>query len=79
MNHCYFLNKEANVALKIYKTLIRPHIEYCASVSKNGDLSVIWRLEGIQRKLTKIIKRVKDYSYRERLKELRLTTLQKEE
>ena len=33
------------------------------------------RLEAIQRRVTKIIKRVKDYSYRERLEKLEFTTL----
>ena len=41
---------------------------------RHGDLRVILRVNGIQR-VTKIIKRVKDYSYKERLKKLRLTTL----
>ena len=34
----------------------------------------IVRLEGIQRRVTKLIKRVKDYSYIERLEKLGLTT-----
>ena len=33
-----------------------------------GNWSVILRLDGIQRRMTKIIKQVKDYSYWERLK-----------
>ena len=33
------------------------------------------RLEGIQRKVTKLIKRVKDYSYRNKLEKLELTTI----
>ena len=36
---------------------------------------VILRLESIKRRVTKIIKKVKDYSYRERLEKLGLTTL----
>ena len=43
-------------------------------VFKHGNWSVILRLESIQRRVTKIIKRVKDYSYRERLEKLGLTT-----
>ena len=35
---------------------------------------VILKLKGIQRRATKIIKRVKDYSYRKRLVKLGLTT-----
>ena len=35
-----FISRETNVILEIYKTLIRPHIEYCtqawATVSRHG-------------------------------------------
>ena len=36
---------------------------------------VILKLESIQRRVTKIIKRVKDYCYKEKLKKLESTTL----
>ena len=48
-----------------------------APMSRYGNWSRILKLEGIQRKVTKIIKRVKDYSYRERLEKLGLTTFLK--
>ena len=74
-----FISREANVVLKIYETLIRPHIEYCilaqVPISRDENWGVILRLDGIQRIVRKIIKRIKDYSYRERLKRLGLTTL----
>ena len=37
-------------------------------VLRHGNWSVILRLEGIQRRVTKIIKNVKDYSFKERLR-----------
>ena len=71
--------RAANVVLKIHKTLIRPHKVYCtqvwATVSRHGNWSVILILQSIQRRMTKLIKRVKDYSYGERLKILGLTNL----
>ena len=73
-----FISREANLVLKIYK-IIRPHLECCtqawAPVMRYGNWSAILRVEGLQRKVIKIIKRVKDYSYRERLEKLGLTTL----
>ncbi len=42
----HFISREANVVLKIYKTLIRPHLDYW---------NVISRLEIIQKGVTKII------------------------
>ena len=60
-----FISVEANVALKIWLTpppKKRPHIEYCtqawAPESRHGSLSVILRLEGIQRRVIKIISKV---------------------
>ena len=53
-----FISREVNV-LKIYKTLIKPHIEYCtparAHISRHRNWRVMLRLEGIQKRVTKII------------------------
>ena len=68
----HFISKKTNGFLKI-------RIEYCtqvwASLLRHGNWNVISRLDGIQKRVTKIIKRVKDYSYKERLEKLGLTTL----
>ena len=65
--------------LDIYKTLIISHIKYCIltrnTVFRQRKLNVILKLEGIQRRVIKIIKNVKDYSYRERLEKLGLIPL----
>ena len=42
-------------------------------MSRHGNWSVISTLKGIQKRGAKIIKRVKDYSYCERLEKLGLT------
>ena len=55
-----FILRETNVILKIYKTLISSHIEDWAIMLKHENWSVILKLEGIQRRVTKLIKRVKD-------------------
>ena len=58
-----FISKEANVVLKICKTLIKPHIDYSTLGSSVERL----KLKKIQRRVTKLIKRVKVYSYKEKL------------
>ena len=72
------ISREASV-LKMYKILIRPHIEYYTQAwaleFTHENWNVILRFECIQRRVTKIIKREKDLSYRERLDELVLITL----
>ena len=58
-----FILREPNVVLKIYKMLIRPHIEYCthvwAPVSRHGNWTLILKFIGTGRSMTKII-RIKD-------------------
>ena len=62
-----FISRDTNVILKRYKTLIRPHLEYCtqawAPISTHGNCSVILRLESIQKRVTKIIKKVKKLEF----------------
>ena len=73
-----FISRDANV-LEIYKTQIRPLIKYYTQIknleSRYGNWRVILSLESIQRRVTTLSKAVKDYSYREKLEKLRLSTL----
>ena len=71
--------RHAYVIINIYKTLIRPHIEYCtqawAPVARHGNWSLILKLEGIQRNITRVIYGLEDLNYKHRLESLGLTTL----
>ena len=53
------INKDRSVMLPVYKTLIRPHLEYCVQlwnpVPEHGNWSLILKLEGIQRRFTRMI------------------------
>jgi len=62
--------------LNHYKTLVRPHVEYCVSAwspyyKKDKEL-----LEKVQRRFTKMIKGMKGKSYEERLQKLNLWPLE---
>ena len=65
--------------IRIYKTLIRPHIEYCVQLWSpavgHGNWSSILRLEGVQRRFTRMIDEVGLLPYSQRLEYLDLTTL----
>ena len=58
--------KGMNVILKIYKTPISTHIEYCTygwpRVTRHRKRNIILKLEGTERRVTKLIKRVNDCS-----------------
>ena len=68
-----FMNKD--IFLKLFKSFVRPHIEYA---------NVIWSphlkrqsiyIENVQRRATKLLDFCKDMSYEERLRELQLHSL----
>ena len=73
------LSQDADVLLPLYKSMIRPHLEYCVQVwaprSRYGNRKVIMKLENCQRKFTKSVRGLEDLSYRDRLIKLGLTTL----
>ena len=74
-----FILREAYVVLKIYSILTRLNKDYCiktrAPNSRDGKRSVILRLEVIQRRVTKMMNRIKDQNYWERWEKLGLTIL----
>jgi molybdopterin converting factor small subunit len=59
----------------LYKSLIRPVVEYASSVAHPVHTKEEDKLEGVQRRASKLPSRLKDLSYSERLHELKLPTL----
>ena len=60
----------------LYKTLIRPHLEYASPVWSPITKYEIQRIESVQRRATKLVPEITRLSYSERLKHLNLPTLQ---
>ena len=63
--------------LPVCSVLVRPHLEYCVQMwspqySRDTDL-----LERVQRRATKTIHEMERFSYRDRLRELGLFSLEK--
>ena len=65
--------------VSIYKTLIRPHLEYCVQlwnpIAAHGSWGIILELEAVQRRFTRLISEVGTLPYSRRLEILNLTTL----
>jgi len=62
--------------LNLYKTLVRPHVEYCVSAwSPYYKKDREW-LGKVQRRFTKMIKGMKVKSHEERLQKLKLWSLE---
>ena len=63
--------------LMIYKTYIRPHVEYCIQVWSPHMKKDIQCLEKVQRSATRLVTSLRKLTYEERLWRLGSTTLEK--
>ena len=62
--------------IKLYKSLVRPHLEYGQSVWSPYLIKNIKSLERVQKRVTKLVPSIKKLSYSERLRVLKLPSLQ---
>ena len=71
--------RELGVMRNVYKTIIRPHLEYCAQLwsppACHGYWSNIIELENVQRRFTRLIDGIGSLPYSKRLEALQITTL----
>ena len=67
--------KETDLIIPLYKTIVRPHLEYCIQAWRPYRKKDIDMLEGVQRRATKMIQKLRNISYEMRQKECGLTTI----
>jgi len=70
-----FLNVKPRTFAQLYKTFIRPVVEYGQVVAHPMFRKDEDKLEAVQRRATRLVNGMEDREYPERLKELRLPTL----
>ena len=68
--------KEKEILVNLYKTLVRPHLEYCMNVWSSHYAKDKELLEKIQRRFMRMFKELRGKDYHERLRYLNLWTLE---
>jgi len=68
--------KERRIMVRLYKSLVRPHLQYCVSAWSPHYLKDKELLERVQHRFTRMFKDLRQRNYDERLKSLNLWTLE---
>jgi len=68
--------KDTRVMMSLYKTLVRPHVEYCVSAWNPHYVKDKKLIEKVQRRFTKMTNNMEGKTYQERLQCLKLWTLE---
>ena len=71
-----FTYLDSVIFLNLYKSLVRPHLEYATQIWSPLHKKDKITIENVQRRATHLVKSVKHLSYPERLKKLGLPTLE---
>ena len=70
-------NRSADVILKLYLALVRPHLDYAVQFWSPYYRMDIKMLESVQRRMTKMIQGIRNLSYEDTLRHLKLHSLER--
>ena len=70
------ISRDKDIIVNLYKTLVRPKLDYCVQAWRPYLRKDIDNFEKVQRRATKLISQCKGLSYNDRLKITGLTTLE---
>ena len=71
-----FTCKDEQTIIQLYKSLVRPHLDYCIQAWRPYLTQDIEMLEKVQRRATKMVYGLNDLTYDKRLRRLGITTLE---
>ena len=70
-----FVHLDEGTFSKLFKALVRPHLEYANTACYPTKLKDIIAIENVQIQVTKYLPTLKELSYEDRLRKLQLPTL----
>ena len=70
-----FSCKNKEIILPLYKSLLRPHLEYAVQFWSSNLRGDIDKIKKIQRRATNIIPEIRNHSYHQRIQDLDLISL----
>ena len=71
-----FVSRDKRILMPLYKTLVRPHLDFCVQAWRPHLVKDVEVLERVQRRATRLMCGGEGRDYEERLKVLSLTTLE---
>jgi len=71
-----FTCKKKDIIIRLYKSIVRPHLDYCIQAWRPHHTKDIEMLERVQRRATRIIEECRGRDYLQRLDICKLTTLE---
>jgi len=72
-----FVDRSKETVMVLYKSVVRPHLEYCIQVWSPYLVKDIKLIEDVQRRATKLVQSNGNLKYDDRLKYFGLTRLEK--
>ena len=70
-----FMYLSTEIFIPLYKAMVRSHFDYAMVIWNPHTVKYIESIEGVQRRATKMVPEIKNLSYPERLKHLKLPTM----
>jgi len=67
-----FIDRSKETIISLYKSLVRPHLEYCCQIWSLYYKKDIKLIEGVQKRAIKLVTGMKELNYNDRLKQLGL-------
>ena len=71
-----FTYRDSDILVPLFKSLVRPILEYGNTVWSNGLKKNMNKIENVQRRFTKYVKNIQNLPYEERLRSIKLPSLE---